>query len=610
MKKIKNIAIIAHVDHGKTTLVDAMLKQSGVFRENQIVIERVMDSDALERERGITIFSKNASFHYKDYKINIVDTPGHADFGGEVQRILKMVDSVLLIVDAFEGPMPQTKYVLKKSLELGLNPIVVINKIDRTSERADEVLEMVFDLFIELNANEEQLDFPVIFASAKNGFAKYEMEDDNNDLKPLFETIIKHVKDTEGDVNKPFQFLASATEHNNYLGKICKGKIFNGKVKIGDEVVLLKRGGERMLYRITKVFVYEGLSKIEINEAYAGDIVALAGVENIDVSETVADRDNPEPLPLINIDEPTIAISFVVNDSPFSGKEGKYVTSRNLWDRLYKEVQTNISIILEKTKLTDTFIVKVRGELQASILIENMRREGYEFQVSKPKVIYRELNGKKTEPIEHAIVDVDDEYVGVVIELFGKRKGKMINMVQGTDGYTRLEFMIPARGLMGFRNEFLTNTRGTGILNHSFYEYEFYKGDIEGRSRGVLIAQEKGVSLAFSLNNLQSRGQLFIGPGVKVYAGMIIGANSKGNDLIVNVCKGKKLTNMRSSGADDAIKLTTPRIFSIEQALEYIEDDELMEITPKSIRLRKTILDPNRRKRSSKEYIEKKAKKK
>ncbi len=610
MKKIKNIAIIAHVDHGKTTLVDAMLQQTGVFRENQKVIERVMDSDALEREKGITIFSKNAAFHYKDYKINIVDTPGHADFGGEVQRILKMVDSVLLIVDAFEGPMPQTKYVLKKSLEIGLNPIVVINKIDRANTRPNEVLEMIFDLFVELNANDEQLDFPILFASAKKGFAKYDMKDDDKDLQPLFKTIIKHVKNTEGDVKKPFQFLASAIEYNDYLGKIGKGKIFNGKVKIGDEVVLLKRGGERMLYRITKVFVYEGLAKTEVDEAYAGDIVSLAGVGNIDVGETVADRNHPEPLPLIRIDEPTIAMSFMVNNSPFSGREGQYVTSRNLWDRLYKEVQTNISIVLEKTESTDTFTVKGRGELQIAILIENMRREGYEFQVSKPKVIYRELNGKRTEPIEHAIIDVADDYAGVVIELFGKRKGEMINMVQGTDGYTRIEFKVPARGLMGFRNEFLTNTRGTGILNHSFYEYEFYKGDIEGRDRGVLIALEIGVSVAFPLNNLQDRGQLFIGPGVEVYGGMIVGSHNRGNDIVVNVCKGKKLTNMRASGADEAIKLTPPRIFSIEQALEYIENDELMEITPKSIRLRKIILNEKERKRSSKNYIEKQRKEK
>ena len=603
MKGIKNIAIIAHVDHGKTTLVDAMLKQSGIFRENQNVMERIMDSNDLEREKGITIFSKNASFHYKDYKINIVDTPGHADFGGEVQRILKMVDSVLLIVDAAEGVMPQTKYVLKKSLEIGLNPIVVLNKIDRANARPDDVLNNVFDLFVELNASDEQLDFPVVYTSAKDGIAKYEIDDESDNLIPLFETIIKRVKDTEGNVDEPFQFLISAIEYDNYLGKIGTGKIYNGKVKVGDEVVLLKKNGDRLLFRVTMIFDYEGLSKIKVKEAFAGDIVSIAGTDRMNVGETIADEENPVPLPLINIDEPTVAITFKVNDSPMSGREGKFVTSRNIWERLQKELLTNVSLVVEKTDSTDSFIVKGRGELQLSILIENMRREGYEFQVSKPEVIYKDINGKIAEPIELAIIDVADEFVGVVIELFGKRKGEMIDMVQGGDGYTRLEFKVPVRGLMGFTNEFLTNTRGTGILNHSFYEYEFFKGEIEGRNRGVLIASEPGISSAFALNNLQSRGELFIGPGVEVYTGMIVGIHNKENDIVVNVCKGKRLTNMRAAGADEAIKLTRPLDFSLEQCLEFIGDDELLEITPKSIRMRKKILDEKTRKRQSKSYI-------
>ncbi len=603
MKGIKNIAIIAHVDHGKTTLVDAMLKQSGVFRENQNVVERIMDSNDLEREKGITIFSKNASFHYKDYKINIVDTPGHADFGGEVQRILKMVDSVLLIVDAAEGVMPQTKYVLKKSLEIGLDAIVVLNKIDRANARPDEVLNNVFDLFVELNASDEQLDFPVVYTSAKDGIAKYEIDDESDNLIPLFETIIKRVKDTEGNVDEPFQFLISAIEYDNYLGKIGTGKIYNGKVKVGDEVVLLKKNGDRLLFRVTMIFDYEGLSKIKVKEAFAGDIVSIAGTDRMNVGETIADEENPVPLPLINIDEPTVAITFKVNDSPMSGREGKFVTSRNIWERLQKELLTNVSLVVEKTDSTDSFIVKGRGELQLSILIENMRREGYEFQVSKPEVIYKDINGKIAEPIELAIIDVADEFVGVVIELFGKRKGEMIDMVQGGDGYTRLEFKVPVRGLMGFTNEFLTNTRGTGILNHSFYEYEFFKGEIEGRNRGVLIASEPGISSAFALNNLQSRGELFIGPGVEVYTGMIVGIHNKENDIVVNVCKGKRLTNMRAAGADEAIKLTRPLDFSLEQCLEFIGDDELLEITPKSIRMRKKILDEKTRKRQSKSYI-------
>ncbi len=601
MNKIKNIAIIAHVDHGKTTLVDGTLKQAGVFRENQKVAERVMDSNDLERERGITIFSKNASFNYKDYKINIVDTPGHADFGGEVQRIMKMVDSVLLLVDAFEGPMPQTKYVLKKSLELGLNPIVVINKIDRPNSRPADVLDMVFDLFVELKANDEQLDFPVVYASGRDGIAKYELEDESDDLVPLFETILKHVEDAKGDKDKPLQMLVSAIEYDNYLGKIGTGKISNGSVSQGEEVVLMKRDGERLLYRITKIFYYEGLKKKETKEAFAGDIVSLSGMELVDVGETVADKENPMPLPLIEIDAPTLTMTFKVNDSPFAGKEGKYVTSRNIWDRLQKELQTNISIQVEATQAKEAFTVKGRGELQLSILIENMRREGFEFQVSTPKVIYRELNGKRTEPIELAVIDVGDEFVGTVIEMLGVRKGEMVDMIPGNDGFTRLEFKVPARGLIGFRNEFLTETRGTGIINHSFYEYEFYKGEMgKKKRRGALVSMEAGISTAYSLNSFQARGTMFIGPVTEVYEGMIIGEHTRENDLVLNIVRGKKLTNVRASGSDDAVKLAPPRPFSLEQAMEYIQDDELLEITPKSIRMRKKHLREIDRRRAGK----------
>lgn len=596
--KIKNIAIIAHVDHGKTTLLDAILKQTGVFRDNQKVEERVMDSNDLEKEKGITIFSKVASFYYNDYKVNIVDTPGHADFGGEVQRIMKMVDSVLLLVDAGEGPMPQTKYVLKKSLELELNPIVVINKIDRPNIDIDKIVEKIFDLFIELNANDNQLDFPIVYTSAKNEYALYEKTDAKKDMKPLFETIIKNVKDTEGNENEPFQFLTSATEYDNYVGKIGTGKIFNGKVKLGDEVILMKRDGERLLYRITKIITYKGLKRIDIKEAFAGDIVSLAGLEMIDVGETVACRNSPKPLPLIDIDEPTLIMSFSVNNSPFAGNEGKYITSKRLLERLKKEANSNVSIKLELTDSSDTFILKGRGELQLAIIIENIRRDNFEFQVSKPKVIFRELHGKKTEPFELALIDVADEFVGAVIEMMGVRKGEMIDMVQGNDGYTRLEFKIPERGLIGFLNEFLTTTRGTGVLNHSFYEYEYYKGDIPGRKRGVLVAHKAGVSTAYAIHSLQDRGKFFIDRGVNVYAGMVVGENNKDSDLVVNVCKKKKLTNVRSSGSDDAVKLTPHIKLSLEQALAYIENDELLEVTPKSLRIRKKILNIHERKKN------------
>ncbi len=597
MQKIKNIAIIAHVDHGKTTLVDVMLRQAGVFRENEKVAERVMDSNDIEKERGITIFSKNASLFYKDYKINIVDTPGHADFGGEVQRIMKMVDSVLLLVDAFEGPMPQTKYVLKNSLELGLRPIVVINKIDRPNARPHVVLDMIFDLFIELNASDEQLDFPVIYASAKEGYAVNEIDQEAKDIIPLLDMIVKEVPDTEGDVNQPLQMLVSAIEYDNYLGKMGTGKICNGTISQGQEVMLMKRNEDRLIYRVSKIFTFEGLQKIELKTAYAGDIVSIAGLEQIDVGETVADKENPVQLPIIHIDEPTLAMEFLINDSPFMGRSGKWVTSNKIYERLQKELQTNISLVVERTDSADTFIVKGRGELQLSILMENMRREGYEFQVSKPKVILKEIDGKLMEPMELAVIDVSEEFVGTVIELIGNRKGEMLNMTAAVDGYSRLEFKVPARGLIGFRNEFLTETRGTGILNQCFYNFEEYKGEIGTSKHGSLIAMENGVALGYSLNNFQPRGILFIHPNTEVYAGMIVGEHTKDSDLVINVCKGKKLTNMRASGNDDAIKLIPPRIFTLELALEYIGDDELLEVTPDNLRMRKKILNHTERKR-------------
>jgi GTP-binding protein len=600
MQKIKNIAIIAHVDHGKTTLVDAALRQTGVFSSYQKVNDRVMDSNDIERERGITIFSKNASLFYKDYKINIVDTPGHSDFGGEVQRIMKMVDSVLLVVDAFEGPMPQTKYVLKKSLELDLCPIVVINKIDRPYCNPQDVLEKVFDLFIELNASDAQLDFLVIYASAKDGIAKKDLEDESDNIYPLLDCIIENVRDTEGDASKPFQLLVSAISYDNFLGKMGTGKIFNGKVSLGEEILLLKRDGERLLYRISKIYTYEGLAKKEVKTAYAGDIVSLAGMEFVDVGETVAHKDHPYPLPLIDIDEPTISMEIFVNNSPFAGRIGKNVTSNKIYERLLRELQTNVSLTVEKDIASDGYIVKGRGELQLSILIENMRREGFELQVSRPQVIFRELGGKKTEPIELAIVDVAEEFVGVVIEMMGVRKGEMINMSEANEGYSRLEFKVPARGLIGFRNEFLTVTRGTGIINHSFYEYEYYKGEIAHTEHGSLIAMENGTAMGYALNSFQPRGILFISPQTEVYAGMIVGEHAKETDLVINVCRGKKLTNVRASGSDDAIKLIPPRQFSLEQALEYIGEDELLEITPSSIRMRKKFLDHTTHKRSEK----------
>ena len=602
--KIKNIAIIAHVDHGKTTLVDCLLKQAGVFGAHELekVSERVMDSNDIERERGITIFSKNASVKYKDYKINIIDTPGHADFGGEVQRIMKMVDSVILLVDAFEGPMPQTKYVLKKALEQGHRPIVVVNKVDKPNARPEEVLYMVYDLFIELNANEHQLDFPVLYASGKGGFAKRELEDTDTKMVPLFETILSEVDDPSGDVEKPLQFLITNIEYDNYVGQLAVGKLHNGKMRRNQEVMLIKSDGSMVKSKISIIYGYEGLNKVEVDEAYCGEIVSIAGLSNIDIGETVADVNNPIALPLIDIDEPTLSMTFMVNSSPFAGKDGKYVTSRNIWDRLQKELQKNVSMKVEATDSPDAFVVKGRGELQLSILLENMRREGFEVQVSKPKVILKEIDGKTYEPIEMALIDVEDSFTGIVIEKLGSRKGELVSMTPGQDGYTRLEFKIPARGIIGYRNEFLTDTKGSGILNHSFYDFEPYKGPIASRKKGVLIATETGVSIAYALNAIQERGELFIGPGVDIYEGMVVGEHAKENDLIVNACKTKKLTNTRASGSDEAVKLAPPRKLTLEQALDYISDDEYVEVTPNFIRLRKKYLtDAERRKHFKKD---------
>ncbi|WP_410208758.1 translational GTPase TypA [Fusobacterium sp.] len=600
--KIKNIAIIAHVDHGKTTIVDCLLRQGGAFGSHELekVEERVMDSNDIERERGITIFSKNASVRYKDYKINIVDTPGHADFGGEVQRIMKMVDSVVLLVDAFEGPMPQTKYVLKKALEQGHRPIVVVNKIDKPNARPEDVLYMVYELFIELNANDLQLDFPVVYASGKGGFAKENLEDEGKDMMPLFETILEHVEDPEGDDSKPMQFLITNIAYDNYVGKLAVGRIHNGIMRRNQEVMVIKRDGSQYKGKISVLYGYEGLKRVEVQEAHAGDIVCVAGIDDIDIGETFADVNNPIALPLIDIDEPTLAMTFMVNDSPFAGKDGKFVTSRHIWERLQKELQTNVSMKIEATDTPDAFVVKGRGELQLSILLENMRREGFEVQVSKPRVLFKVEDGKKMEPVEMALIDVDDSHTGVVIEKLGKRKGEMVSMIPGNDGYTRLEFKVPARGLIGFRNEFLTDTKGTGILNHSFFDYEPYKGEIPTRTRGVLIATEPGVTVAYALNNIQDRGTLFLDPGVPVYEGMIVGEHNRENDLVVNVCKTKKLTNMRAAGSDDAVKLAPPRKFTLEQALDYIADDELVEVTPLNIRLRKKYLKEGERRKFEK----------
>jgi len=593
---IRNIAIIAHVDHGKTTLVDAMLKHAGVFRENEAITERVMDSNDLEKERGITILSKNLSVHHGRYKINIVDTPGHADFGGEVERVLTMVDSVLLLVDALDGPMPQTRFVLKKSLDLGLKPIVVINKIDRPGSRPDEVVDMVFDLFCELNANDEQLDFPIVYTSAKMGYAKLDMNSNSTSMEPLFAVVESNVHPPKGDTSAPFQFLVTNIDYNDYIGRIATGKIYSGKVKTGETLAVIKRDGSLVKGRISKLLGYEGLKQVEIEEAVTGDIVSIAGFESVGIGETLASADNPVALPYVAIDEPTISMNFIVNSSPFAGREGKLVTSRNIRERLDKELRTNVSLRVEDTDNADTFKVSGRGELHLSILIENMRREGFEMAVSKPEVILREIDGKKMEPMEYLVVDVPSEYQGVIIEKMGPRKGEMTSM-QPMGETIRVEFIIPARGLIGLRSEVLTDTRGTAVMTHTFHDYAAYKGEIPGRKNGVLIAMENGETTAYALDALQPRGILFLPPGVEVYGGMIIGQHAKDNDLDVNPCKGKKLTNVRASGSDDAVKLAPPRLLTLEQALEFIDDDELVEVTPKSIRLRKKELEPTKRKR-------------
>ncbi len=599
MNELRNIAIIAHVDHGKTTLVDAMLKQSGIFRTNQKVVDRVMDRNDLERERGITILSKNLSVQRDDMHINIVDTPGHADFGGEVERVLLMVDSVLLLVDAFDGPMPQTRFVLKKALGLGHRPVVVINKIDRPGARPEEVVNMVFDLFCELDANEEQLEFPIVYTSAKLGIAKNDPLDESDNLDPLFDAIRKHVPAPTGDTSAPFQMLVSSIDYDDYIGRTATGKIFAGKVVAGETIAQISRDGKKTTGKITKLLGYQGLAQVEIPDAQAGDIVTIAGFEEVGIGETLAAAANPVAIPYVSIDEPTLSMNFIVNSSPFAGNDGKYVTSRQLRDRLMRELRTNVSLRVEETANTDSFKVSGRGELHLSILIENMRREGYEMAVSKPEVIYRDIDGVRCEPIEYLSIDVPDEYRGTVIEKLGTRKAEMLKM-EPMDGIVRMEFVIPARGLIGFRTEFLTDTRGTGTMNHVFHEYAPYKGDIPGRKNGVLIAMDACETVAYALWNLQERGVLFVGPGVQVYEGMIIGQNAKENDLVVNAGKGKKLTNVRASGSDDAVRLTPPTILSLEQALEFIDDDELVEVTPHAIRLRKKVLVEHERKKAAK----------
>ena len=593
---IRNIAIIAHVDHGKTTLVDAMFKASHVFRTNEKMDERVMDSNDLEKERGITILSKNTAVMYNDIKINIVDTPGHADFGGEVERVLKMVDSVLLVVDSYEGPMPQTKFVLKKALELKLKPIVVINKIDKPNARPENVIDEVFDLFLELGADDEQLDFPIIYASAREGFARFNVEDTNEDMEPLFKTIVDHVEPPKGEMDGPFQMLVTTLDSSEYVGKIAIGKIHRGTVKKNQSVALVRQDGTKSNYRITAVFGYNGLKREEVEEAGLGDIIAVSGVLDANIGETIADAQNPEALPFVKIDEPTLSMNFMVNDSPFAGKEGEFVTSRHLRDRLMKELETNVSLRVKEIT-PDCFEVSGRGELHLSVLIETMRREGFELQVSKPSVIFKEENGKKVEPIEHLTIDVPEEFMGAVMEKMGPRKGEMVNMTSAVNGYTRLEFSIPARGLIGFRNEFMTDTKGNGIMNHVFEGYAPYKGEIESRSRGSIVSFEQGDAIAYGLFNAQERGRLFITPGTPVYQGMVVGECSRADDLDINVCKGKKLTNTRASGSDDAVKLVPITPMTLEQSIEFIGNDELVEVTPESIRIRKRYLDAAERKR-------------
>ena len=597
---IRNIAIIAHVDHGKTTLVDELLKQSGVFRSNQAVVERVMDSNAIERERGITILSKNTAVMYQGTKINIIDTPGHADFGGEVERVLKMVNGVVLVVDAFEGPMPQTKFVLKKALDLSLPVIVCVNKMDRPEARPVEVVDEVLELLLELDASDEQLDCPFIYASAKAGVASLSMEETSSDMVPLFETIINYIPAPEGDPEKGTQVLISTIDYNEYVGRIGIGKVDNGVIRVNQDAVLVNAHEKdtNVRVKINKLYEFDGLKRVEVNEATIGSIVAISGIADIHIGDTICSSENPEAIPFQKISEPTIAMFFNVNDSPLAGTESKFMTSRHLRDRLFRELNTDVSLRVEETDTTESFKVSGRGELHLSVLIENMRREGYEFSVSKAEVLYKDdEDGNKLEPMEHAMIDVPDEYAGAVIEKLGQRKGEMINMHTSGSGHTRVEFSIPARGLIGYRGEFLTDTKGNGIINTLFDGYGPYKGDIQYRKNGSLIAYETGESITYGLFNAQERGALFIGAGVKVYAGMVVGQNPKAEDIEVNVCKRKQLTNTRSSSADEALKLTPPRVLSLEQALEFIETDELLEVTPLNLRIRKKILDSTLRMR-------------
>ena len=599
---IRNIAIIAHVDHGKTTLVDELLKQSGVFRQNQEVQERVMDSNDIERERGITILSKNTAVFYKDTKINIIDTPGHADFGGEVERVLKMVNGVILVVDAFEGAMPQTKFVLMKALELNLPVIVCINKIDRPEARPDEVIDEVLELFMDLDASDEQLDCPFVYASAKNGYATLSLDDEPKDMMPLFETILNYIPAPEGDPDANTQVLISTIDYNEYVGRIGVGKVDNGCLRVNQDAIMLNAHDpeKQKKVRISKLYEFDGLNKVEVKEAKIGSIVAISGIADIHIGDTICDPENPVAIPFQKISEPTISMNFIVNDSPLAGQEGKYITSRHIRDRLFKELNTDVSLRVEETDSADSFKVSGRGELHLSVLIENMRREGYEFAVSKAEVLYHtDENGKKTEPMEQAYIDVPDEFTGVVIEKLSQRKGELQNMGSISGGYTRLEFKIPSRGLIGYRGDFMTDTKGNGIINTIFCGYEPYRGDIQYRKLGSLIAFESGESVAYGLFSAQERGSLFIGPGEKVYSGMVIGQCSRGEDIELNVCKKKHLTNTRSSSADEALTLTPPRILSLEQALDFIDTDELLEVTPESLRIRKKILDPTLRKRAS-----------
>lgn len=587
---IRNIAIIAHVDHGKTTLVDAMLKQSGVFRANERVEERVMDSNDLERERGITILSKNTAVMHEGVKINILDTPGHADFGGEVERVLTMVDGVLLLVDAYEGPMPQTKYVLRKALEQHLKPIVVINKIDRPDQRVEEVIDEVLDLFIELDADEEQLEFPVVLASARNGIAKLSMDEESDSLEPLFKVILENIPAPDVDVNAPLQMLVNTLDYDDYVGRIVVGRVVRGTIHNGENIMLMDESGNRS-GKIGRLYTYQGLKRVEVPEVEAGDIVALIGLQDANIGDTIADKENPEALKGIKIDEPTLSMLFYVNNSPFAGKEGEFVTSRHLRDRLFKEVKTNVSMRVEETDSPDAYKVSGRGELHLSILIETMRREGFELQVGKPKVImHRDATGTLQEPMEALTIDVPQDYMGAVMEGLGLRKAELQNMTEMA-GYLRMEFKIPARGLIGFRNQFLTDTKGNGIMNHVFAGYEDYKGEIPGRTRGSLVAFESGETTSYGIGNAQERGTMFVVPAEKIYEGQLVGENSREDDMDVNPCKKKHVSNMRASGSDEAIRLIPPRTFSLEQALEHINDDELVEVTPKSIRMRKKVLD-------------------